>query len=66
MSHELEPLQLDATMMAWLPLGLRKIFVSHDILDAAALRTLTLALPRYRHRAIFVRHPLKPLSKVDP
>jgi len=48
-----------------LPLGYRRILVSDDILDDEATKRLTFEHSKYRHISTQVRHPLKPISKVE-
>lgn len=64
MSTELERMELGALERA-LPVGIGKIHVSPTVLDEGATSKVTLALPKYRHRATFVPPLHKQISKPE-
>ncbi len=66
MSTELKELNLDPLMREALPLGFARILVNEDLLDEEMVKRVTHELTKYRHSAMFVRHPDKPISKLEP
>lgn len=65
MSTELKPLPLGRSMQQGLPIGLRQIMVSDEIMDEETTELLTMEQPKYGHSSAFVRQHPKPISKPE-